>query len=395
MALTLKQKAQTAIELAVFGSILIFVLGVIVKSALIKSNEQQAKLRATRMALSLSYNISDPPQAQIASHNNASVLVIEDRLTAASAKYGAIDRSPFMVQASGSHTANLFMPVEYGDSGDLPMLDVYVNGKHFSFTTATFEPYVLSVDSKLYEIVDNHPLMRQNGEWCDGSVAYPCPDDNLSADKRFDLDRDGTSNVPADERGRFSWQWKLVAAPEENISADVDGDLKLEQIEKVFSPTSIGIRDFQNGDIDTTFGESDTGWKPGFTRDARVYTFVHDDTSSGGGTYLQVDEGKLYQTDGDDRQYIRTASKKDTIDVIERVFQLSNNTGRFCDGTTGKGGVEVCAAAQGECYTSANIARTCMDPSNKLLFIRSRIEDFRGRKWVTPTGDDPYVGFGK
>ena len=268
MALTLKQKAQTAIELAVFGSILIFVLGVIIKSALTKSNEQQAKLRATRMALTLSYDISNPKE-QIASHNNASILVVEDRLTAASGKYGSIDRSPFMVQASGSHTVNLFMPVDYPDSEDLPVLDVYVNGKQFTFSTATFEEYDLNelVDkgrlvrdpacncTRLYTMIDNHP---QIPEWCDDAtsgtgVACPtaCSDTanpnqsgcNLSADERFDLDRDGTTDVPAAERERFSWQWFLVVAWNEkkggappiaqginfddrkNTSVDVDGDL--------------------------------------------------------------------------------------------------------------------------------------------------------------------------
>jgi hypothetical protein len=433
MALTLRQKAQTAIELAVFGSILIFVLGVIIRTVLIRNHEQQAQLRATRMALTLSYTISNPPQNQIASHNSASILVIEDRLTAASSKYGAVDRTPFLVQASGSHTANMFMPVDYGDSADLPMLDVYVNGKHFSFTTATFTAYNLPLPgqvvdptcgcTRLYTIIDNHPKVS---EWCDDSPSAtgvacppacsvgPSPGCNLSAAERFDLARDGSVIVPPSQRERFAWQWFLVAAWNEdaggappiaegihvdnrkNLSVDVDGDLKLEQVERILSSgtviTSLGVRDFQNGDIDLTFNDSDTGWQPGFTRDAQIYTFVNDDSSPGGGTYLQIDEGKLYSTNGDERQFIRTASKKDTIDVIERVFQLSNNTGRLCEGITPKGAVEVCADAGG-CFTSANLTKTCMDTSTLLLFIRSRITDLRGRKWVTPTGDDPYIGF--
>jgi len=128
------QRAQTAVELAVFGAILIFVMGTIVSSAVSRGNQQQSVLKATRMALTMSYITSDTNK--IASRNIASVIILEDRLTAASAKYGAIDRVPFLLQASGAHSSNMFMPVDFGDSEDIPVLDVFVNGKHFSFTTA-------------------------------------------------------------------------------------------------------------------------------------------------------------------------------------------------------------------------------------------------------------------
>jgi len=430
MARTLKQKAQTAIELAVFGSILVFVLGVIIRSALIKNIEQQTQLRATRMALDLSYWKSE--SMTVASHNTTSLLVIEDRLTAASAKYGAVDRTPFMVQASGTHTANMMMPVDFNSTEDLPVMDVYVNGQHFTFSTVAFATKSLAAleefpdagyegVKKLYTIIDNHPKITR---WCDDGaspLAVACPGAvcssslgpgcNLSGDERFDLARDGTTVVPLSERERFSWQWYLVAGWDEsggapapfgeginvdahkNVAVDVDGDLKMEQIESVVSDegkiTSVNIRDYQDGDIDTTFHDGDTGHKPGFTRDARIYTFVKDSGNPSEGTYLRIEEGKLYNTDD---QYIRTASKKDTIDVIERVFQLSNDTGNICSGTTPVPPVEACGA----CFTTDNITKTCMERYSgnpPVLFIRSRISDLRGRKWVTPTGSDPYVEF--
>src|SRR3989338_5970152 len=98
----------------------------------------------------------------------------------------AVDRTPFMVQASGSHTANLFMPVDFGDSEDLPVMDVYVNGKHFIFSTVAFATYSMPADGNLYTIIDNHPLIS---EWCDDSISATqtvCPVGNLSTDERFD-----------------------------------------------------------------------------------------------------------------------------------------------------------------------------------------------------------------
>ena len=130
-------------------------------------------------------------------------------------------------------------------------------------------------------------------------------------------------------------------------------------------------------------------------------------------TYFEVDEGRLFGAGGG--QFIRTATKRDQIDLIERIFRLSNDTGRYCRSGNprdwqpspcpGSGNeianecklgltnpVEVCGLA-GECFGDANIERTCMDTDNNLIFIRSKIKDLRGRKWVTPMDDDPYVRF--
>ena len=49
------QKAQSIIELTVFGAILIFMIGVIIRQALSFSYIQNQSLKAMRKALSLSY----------------------------------------------------------------------------------------------------------------------------------------------------------------------------------------------------------------------------------------------------------------------------------------------------------------------------------------------------
>ena len=508
------QQAQTAIEIAVFGAILIFALGAIVRSGVSRGNQQNAVLKTTRMALTMSYDKS--ASLENASRNTASLLVIEDRLTAGSDKYGPIDRNPTVISGSGTHSANLFMPVDFGDIEDLSLFDVFVNGQHFELTTSAFktielissgacpgecqakiwidkppkntsdpipattryrtactpcpeiepscageitispcanttlcndgtcsdcsptslETYTSSVTSisgcaKLYSIVDHHPDIK---EWCNGG-SIPCPiacstsaipGCNLSPEERFDLDRNdldsiaGDASVPADQWERFSWQWSLVMGFKEsesvppashlqslfgprmikglllgegihideskNINVDVDQDLKMEFIHEVHATgsviTSVDVRDYQDGDIDLTFNDSNDGTPPLFTKDMWIDTRVSDG-GDGGGTYLRVD------TSGGST---RTTSKKDAADIIERVFKLSNDTGRLCDdgGNPVLGsGIEVC----NNCHSSANRAKTCMDTGSLFLFIRSRILDYHGHKWVTSTGGDPYVEF--
>lgn len=560
-------KAQAAIELAVFGAVLIFVIGAIIKQALAVGYWQNQNLKAMRLALKASYD--SQMAGDIAARRMATVLFVEDRLTADSAKYGAIDRTPHMIQGSGSHNNNLFMPVDWPSCEDLSVMDVIVNGKRFVFTmggwrtiefptgpagpgpvttvngtsrdacggpsktisvewdpncatvirTSSCAPQSCYVDevgatictnncavfcddignncdtcssvptsttgpvvcppfcspssipvygpdsdgnltiflynvygcatrsetdttpvgcANLYRIIDNHPLIP---EW------------NGFDNSRFDLDRgltylnrDGIATpavLPSDQQ-YFAWQWYLTrgvtgaigtsdvgvdsisvsvsigalldVSEGKNMDIDVDSDLELEYIASktsVFTDSNsvvnrIDVTDPQEGDVDFSISK-ENGIKPmpGFTKDVRMYTFVQDRALSGNsGTYFRVEEGKLFSATGN--QFIRTARKKDQIDLIERVFRLSNNTGRYCDssgnptnwssslyagsfqGLTNP--VEVCD----NCFTTPNINRTCMDttdPNNLLIFIRSSIQDLRGRKWVTDTSGDPYVNF--
>jgi hypothetical protein len=535
------KSGQAAIELAVFGAILIFVLGVIIRSALNASYLQNQNLKAMRMAMSTSFRHSEGLAgggggAGDASRNSASVLIVEDRLTANSAKYGAIDRTPFIFSGSATHSRNLFLPVDADEDFNMPVFDVFVNGIHFPFSTAKFKRVCLAetegecgvkdVDydefapvtwdplcatqcptsvalrpqgcpacpeeqlpgcptcvmcpagppgppctvpsptcppascpvcespsavgcARLYSRVPNHPLIEK---WCDhdgGALVNQCPVNNISADERFDLDRSGGPDVPGTQgtpRSEFSWQWFAVMAFDEtrdakktflnfaeglttsdnsqNLEVDIDGDIKTERIMEYSEVlpagviTKVIVMDFQEGDMDFSINDGDTKPRPGFTRDVEMRTYTRE------GTYLLIDEGKLFN---DNRQYIRTAQKQDQIDIIMRFFQLSNDTGRFCyngvptdwenppvnpitgrpvvSGVEGlKNPVEAC----NNCFTTANMSKTCMftgdlanldengnlNPRHPMIYVRSRIENRRGRKWVTDRGGDTNIDFG-
>ncbi|MBI3617272.1 MAG: hypothetical protein HY210_03530 [Candidatus Omnitrophica bacterium] len=595
------KKAQSALELAVFGAILIFVVGVIVRQALSSAYMQNQNLRAMRQAMTTSYQYSTMMGAERqASRRNASILFIEDRLTAESGRHAAVDRTPYVTGGSATYSRTLFYPIAWAETQQLPVYDMFINGKQLPFSTNAFlgvelarscsgvspcppeckgdcdiavpgltpcanvnpcpsacvdnngvsncsgsstltydacsglvpcppectagcrpgasiqfyppanfqcanvnpcpaacnndcsgtstQVYPvawedncinvfttintrcadvcnlgpcqidLSADppvddcasnstatwsqtqtetvgcAKLYDIIYNNPGFP---EWCDDqSVA--CPANNLTADQRFDLDRDGTTDVPAGEARRtFAWQWYEVVGWNNEYSinesiqeserarsatplksgwigkdmhnvVDVDQDLKRESIiqdpgvaagQVAFSvPTDfetgiilrLQLLDSQRGDLDMTHGDSDPGPAPGVQKNVRMYSFVN-------GTYLLLEEGRLYAPDTG--QYIRTAQKKDQVDIIERTIQLSNDTGRFCSGSTPNTdgniwyGVPNPVEACENCYSSANIQKTCMDRVRKVILVRSRVQDLRGRKWVTNTSGDDNMNF--
>ena len=140
------KKAQTAIELAVFGAILIFVVGVIVRQALNASYTQNQYLRAMRQAMTTSYRYSADLMGgnQQASHQTATVLFVEDRLTADSGKYGAIDRTPYVTSASATYSRTLFYTLDADEDSNLPQYDMFINGRHFPLTTARFKAVELA-----------------------------------------------------------------------------------------------------------------------------------------------------------------------------------------------------------------------------------------------------------
>lgn len=462
------RKAQTAIELAVFGSVVIFLIGLIVRSVMTSSYQQNHRYKAFRLAMLMSFTftegIKDVPGNWgdgTASRNGASVLIIEDRLSAHSAKYGPTDRVPQLSFASATHSRNLFMPIDPGEYANLPSTDYFINGVHFVFTTANVATKYFNAapnpadphnpgnpNGHIFRIENNHPDV----EFCLCGGADPdtvCVDTvGTQTYPRFDLDRSGTTTDDNQPGGpsmaqlcdEFWWQW--IAGTPDEISleafsyADVDGDLEPEQIVgingKPLDADNFGTRisanvvDFQEGDMDlsirepnpldpTAYSRPEAGITP---QDLVMYTFTKDfDSSDGDGTYLQIDQGQLISPLTG--RFIRSVQRKDSLDLIQRTIQLSNQTQRFCTNaltvvTIGSpegnragwtadipNPVEACCDTNECCHTPGNADRICMvvppaDPLgfvNPYIFVRSRITDDHGRKWITPTDGDPIVEY--
>jgi len=246
---------QTAIELAAFGSIIIFIIGAIIRTVMSSGYQQNQTLKALRTAMSKSHLYSEGLIGGRgdgeASRNVGSVLMIEDRLTADSTKFGPVDRIPFIYASAASHSRNLFMPVnKASEYYHLPVFDVFVNGKHFPLTTSGFKTMCFDRDTTRCVCGDEwlnttsadadfcgktykpHPgywdddcgssgnscpqfftrLINgpREGRWCNdipagNPGATPCQAGNLTSQQRFDLDlgwtdvggvADGDAEVP-------------------------------------------------------------------------------------------------------------------------------------------------------------------------------------------------------
>ncbi|MDO8675282.1 MAG: hypothetical protein Q7K71_04095 [Candidatus Omnitrophota bacterium] len=126
---------QAVIELAIFGAIIIFVLGAIIRSAVSSGQGQDASLKAMRNALVQSSKSTPGDTSRI----SPSMLYLEDRLSPDFGKYGSTERAPFTAQGSGSMTNLLMYPMDMSELQDprhVPVMDMFINGKHFTFSMA-------------------------------------------------------------------------------------------------------------------------------------------------------------------------------------------------------------------------------------------------------------------
>jgi len=421
-------KAQTAVELAVFGAVLIFLLGLMIRYSLNAALAQSQTLKAMRLAMAESFKAGEN---RTAGRNTATLIFVEDRTTAEVTKYGAISRSPAVASGSATFSKNLFLPLDWGEFQNIPLTDVFINGQHFALTTAGFKEYNIGEGSAPPVTLDSLSQTRWDADWDPGcSSSGGCrmvytrvpnlPDStdfDVHCDPCFDLYRDGSNIVPASERPLFAWQWKKIKATSDNINikdgkntvVDLDGDLQEEFIIEMvdvdgFTYTSqqtrknsgdipiktVRVLDFQAGDMDLSHNDRSVGPKPGLQDNLQMYTFARD------GTVLFIEEGKLKET----TQMVRSTQTKDITDIISRTMQLTNDTGRLCGNGSGEpwdvgAGVpnsqlNPAVKACNDCFSDANIFQTCFDEGVKILYIRSRIGDLRGRRWVTDLGERGY-----
>ena len=192
-----RPQAQTILELAVFGAVVIFMLGVIIRQAFLFNINQNANLRGVRQAMLLSFqnawgfentiireNPINPDNENLQrtqgnqSRNTASIVIVEDRLSPDSSKYGSMDRSPLTINTAAVNTRNLFNQIDYGDSFDLPRVDFFVNGARFPFTVANFKRVRVDYARPENQTPPLSPLEWQENcmdIYCDSDCTHPPP----------------------------------------------------------------------------------------------------------------------------------------------------------------------------------------------------------------------------
>ncbi len=232
---------------------------------------------------------------------------------------------------------------------------------------------------------------------------------------------DTSAVFPAAERDQATWRWswayfwepkdgEVEETPSKNIkknvdaengsypSYDIDGDLReetiyyLEDVTKAYCSTGscqkaywVKVTDPKGADVDPQKQPkdfTDPNQKPGLRPDMKIHgqtacvaTTSNDCKGADAGTYLDVKEGKLFS---DGKPVSVSTAKKDQYDIVERAYQLNVNM------VDTEGFMKLNPTITG--CSGASSQKTCFDSGTKTIYIRSRLNDQRGRKWLTDTG---------
>ncbi|MBF0490975.1 MAG: hypothetical protein HQL15_10295 [Candidatus Omnitrophica bacterium] len=270
---TSRRAGQAVVEVAAFGAVVIFLLGIILRSHISASANQDHQLRAMKMALQISNQNSQGvlPYRANNSRNSATVLFIEDRLIPDLNKYNTIDRSPFVASGSGTMSNRLEYPVdfvaygmgEFGEVGDnLPIMDIYINGQHFPLTTGAYVLRILYGDNDSCvskDLEEDTRCERQKVERDDqgnytfyglkvnGTTEFSASATNAQWDslrnnklsarvlRGVDASKD---DVPSSMYNTIAWQWRGIAATDAHFKATVPATLKDVNIGLHLNPTT-------------------------------------------------------------------------------------------------------------------------------------------------------------
>jgi len=203
--------AQSATELAVFGAVLVFVLGLLIKYTLSFHYTQGLQAQSFRKALVLALG-----------GTSGSVTMIEDRdMPDVSSSLPVSQRTEYLGSGSANCSNILFNPLGYGDPAQIPLMDIYINGKHYSFRLADYRTYN-------YPYSVNYPgvVRRKVGRF----------------DDDFKQTEDASHQFEAGlDPNTVYWQWYIVRPDSHSIDVetgkntfvDVDGDGKEERVAAV------------------------------------------------------------------------------------------------------------------------------------------------------------------
>ncbi|NLE65291.1 MAG: hypothetical protein GX606_05195 [Elusimicrobia bacterium] len=130
------RRAQAVMEVAIFGSVLVFLIAAILSSGTSAAFQQRAQLSLLSEALRKSQS----------SQSNVSIMVVEDRLSPGAAKYGPSDRAMYVASASATLHNQLFYTADAGEfsgpcgsrGNKTPYMYVRINGQEKCLTTARF-----------------------------------------------------------------------------------------------------------------------------------------------------------------------------------------------------------------------------------------------------------------
>jgi hypothetical protein len=268
------KKAQALVELAMFGTVLLFCLTLLLRYGMNAAQQQNMTMQSFRKAFvrasssnsgrsgninpGWDYENSNPPLPS--NHwRNVGYTVIEDKpIFSASGVLPIVERVPMGASVDALRSIDMFGQMEYGDNRDLPRVEYEINDRRYSFTIAAYRSYTQHSDMRIKEDIPNW-----NGQ--------------------------GTA-----------WRWKTVSSVNAGDSVDVDGDGYEEYVMEK-SEETLKCIDYQEGEINLSekiadSGREKGGVQPDYSKEALVNnsTFTRKEDASGITTTDRINAQEIF-----------------------------------------------------------------------------------------------------
>ena len=228
-----KQNGQALVELAMFGTVLLFCLSLLMSYGMSTIYNQNMKMQGFRKAFvrasssnsarsgninpNWDYEHPDPGEPPLPSNHwrQVNYIVLEDKPTiSVSGILPLSGRTSVGTSTSALRSIDMFAGQDYGVLADLPRVEYEINDRRYSFTTAAYREYTAD---------DNMRMKEDIADW------------------------DGTGP---------SWQWKMVTLDEIEppTSVDVDQDGYEEYVMEKDGDI-LKVIDYQEGEFDSGIEE--------------------------------------------------------------------------------------------------------------------------------------------
>jgi len=320
----MNKRGQSAVELAIFGTIFLFCLGILISYGMSYNFQQRQMMQAYKETRQKSYDIIDAGNK--GPFASADMVVINDKhIPDPQDAWGIGGFQPVGASYGITVTNRLYSGANYGDRDQLPRINFKINGQPYSYTIADFAPPYTSpfpqLTMKISDLLDKFKLTDRSIDSApnegDG-LYYRYIDLDINT---IDKDANGNPHGPCfnsrdelcncedgeaiefNDDGDPNTETVLLLA--RGMSADFNGDNSEETIvgfnkdiivgqdkddKDIYRVTTLYVMDYTLGDMDTTQDTEDTdinlrpGLMPGYRKET-TYNKALTTTSQAAGNY--------------------------------------------------------------------------------------------------------------
>jgi len=210
----INQKGQSLVELASFGAILLFCVGMLIQYGMSANYEQNLQMQAFRKAMQAAYERSGP-SATVSLSMTKDKSIPNPQDPWGFAEFRPVSASSSATWNNSGHAVYINDYADEEDPNDLPQSRIEINGTSDTFKTAAYGKVTVNTSSSITMVLENTPEQRAVSHEEYREVHINCSDIKVK------------KPAPGGEKSAYV---KIDGLQHTVNSADVDNDNEMETI---------------------------------------------------------------------------------------------------------------------------------------------------------------------